>query len=603
MNNVIEISHLNKCFGEVKAVQELSFCVKEGELFAFLGVNGAGKSTTINMLCGQLEKDSGTIVVCGKEQTGNSNAVKKEIGVVFQTSVLDQFLTVKDNLFNRAALYGIRGQALEKRLAELDDLLGFRDLMKRTVGKLSGGQKRKIDIVRALLHEPKILVLDEPTTGLDPQTRKTLWDAIERMRAEKGMTVFLTTHYMEETADADYVVILDGGQIVAEGTPHDLKNKYTGDFITLYGVAEEAVARLQLPYQPVKGGISHCGKGYGRGGGIGREKQKPVLRFRNNQRQNGRCIFGRDRQNTAGRRKLMYMLSAMIKRNIKLYFKNKGMFFTSLITPVILLVLYVTFLRNVYESSFVGSFASVGIAVPDKLIDGCVAAELCSSLLAVSAVTVAFCSNFIMVHDKVTGVKRDFSVSPIKRSTLALGYYIATLVSTLIVCYCAAALCLGYMAISGWYMSVGDVFVMLADVFLIVMFGCALSSIINVFLKSEGQISAVGTIVSAGYGFVCGAYMPISSFSAGLQNAMMFLPGTYGTSMIRNSMLRGVIAEMGNIGFPPEALDEIKKGIDCNLYFFDKPVSIGAMYAVMGITIVVLIGVYILITGLRKKRG
>ncbi len=255
MDKVIEISHLCKSFGEVKAVQDISFCVKEGELFAFLGVNGAGKSTTINMLCGQLEKDDGTILVCGKEQTGNSDEVKRNIGVVFQSSVLDSFLTVRDNLVNRAALYGIREAALEKRLIELDELLCFRELMKRPVGKLSGGQRRKIDIVRALLHEPKILVLDEPTTGLDPQTRKTLWDAIARMRTDKGMTVFLTTHYMEETADADYVVILDGGKIAAEGTPHDLKNNYTGDFITLYGVQEADVAKLKYTYQPVKGGF------------------------------------------------------------------------------------------------------------------------------------------------------------------------------------------------------------------------------------------------------------------------------------------------------------------------------------------------------------
>jgi len=264
MNEVIEISHLSKSFGDVKAVQDLSFCVEEGELFAFLGVNGAGKSTTINMLCGQLKKDDGTITVCGKEQTGNSDAVKREIGVVFQNSVLDKFLTVKDNLVSRAALYGIRGKALEKRLQELDGLLGFRELMKRTVGKLSGGQRRKIDIVRALLHEPKILILDEPTTGLDPQTRKTLWNAIARMRVEKGLTVFLTTHYMEETADADYVVILDGGKIAAEGTPHDLKDRYTGDFITLYGVKEEEVVPLGLPYEAVRGGfritVQHTGE-------------------------------------------------------------------------------------------------------------------------------------------------------------------------------------------------------------------------------------------------------------------------------------------------------------------------------------------------------
>ncbi len=297
----------------------------------------------------------------------------------------------------------------------------------------------------------------------------------------------------------------------------------------------------------------------------------------------------------------MYTLLAMIKRSIKLYFKNKGMFLTSLITPVILLVLYVTFLRKVYESSFTDAIAAAGIAVPEKLIDGCVAAQLCSSLLAVSAVTVAFCSNFIMVQDRVTGVGRDLSVSPVKRSTLALGYYIATLASTLIVCYGAAALCLGYMALSGWYMSALDVLLLLVDIFLLVMFGCALSSVINLFLKSEGQISAVGTIVSSGYGFLCGAYMPISGFSSGLQNAMMFLPGTYGTAMLRNSMLRGVLQEMGSIGFPEGVLTGIKDSIDCNLYFFGARVPLGALYAVTGVTIAVLIGVYVLLHFLRKK--
>lgn len=297
----------------------------------------------------------------------------------------------------------------------------------------------------------------------------------------------------------------------------------------------------------------------------------------------------------------MSTLSAMIKRNMKLYFKNKGMFLTSLITPMILLVLYVTFLRNVYEDSFTSAITSAGVTVSKKLIDGCVAGELCSSLLAVSSITVAFCSNFIMVQDRVKGVSRDFLVAPVKRSTLALGYYIATLCSTLIVCYGASALCLIYMAISGWYMSVADVFIMLGDVFLLVMFGCALSSIINLFLKSEGQISAVGTIVSSGYGFLCGAYMPISSFSSGLQNAMMFLPGTYGTAMIRNSMLRGVVEEMGNIGFPDEVLKNIKDGIDCNLYFFGKQVSLGVMYAVVAVTVVVLIAIYILLNFVKKK--
>lgn len=252
MENIMEISHLSKSFGEVKAVQDLSFRVKEGELFAFLGVNGAGKSTTINILCGQLQKDSGSVQICGTDLDRDADTVKRNLGVVFQNSVLDKSLTVRDNLASRAALYGITGSALEQRLTELDRLLNFRDLLKRPVGKLSGGQRRRIDIVRALLHSPKILILDEPTTGLDPQTRKLLWDAVSRMRKERYMTVFLTTHYMEEAADADYVVILNSGAIAAEGTPLTLKNTYTGDFITLYGVTEEAVKALGYPYEAIR---------------------------------------------------------------------------------------------------------------------------------------------------------------------------------------------------------------------------------------------------------------------------------------------------------------------------------------------------------------
>ena len=236
MGDIIEIDHLNKRFGEVHAVKDLSFRVKQGELFAFLGVNGAGKSTTINILCGQLPKDSGTVRIDGTALDENPDAIKRCLGVVFQNSVLDKDLAVRENLESRAALYGIRGKAFRDRLAELAELLDFSDLVKRPVGKLSGGQRRRIDIARALLHRPKILILDEPTTGLDPQTRAILWQVIGELRRREGMTVFLTTHYMEEAADADYVVILDHGQIAAEGTPLALKNTYTGDFITLYGV-------------------------------------------------------------------------------------------------------------------------------------------------------------------------------------------------------------------------------------------------------------------------------------------------------------------------------------------------------------------------------
>jgi len=252
MNNVIEIKNLRKSFGEVKAVQDISFQVKEGELFAFLGVNGAGKSTTISIICGQLKKDAGTVIVDDHSLDTGVDQIKTKLGVVFQDSALDKALSVRDNLESRAALYGITGSDFKIRLKELAELLDFEDLLKRTVGKLSGGQRRRIDIARALLHRPKILILDEPTTGLDPQTRKLLWDVISTLRYSENMTVFLTTHYMEEAADADYVVILDSGKISAQGTPLQLKNTYTGDFITIYEIEEEQAKLLGKPYEPIR---------------------------------------------------------------------------------------------------------------------------------------------------------------------------------------------------------------------------------------------------------------------------------------------------------------------------------------------------------------
>lgn len=255
MENIIEINHLNKSFGDVKAVNDLSFRVKTGELFAFLGVNGAGKSTTISIMCGQLAKDSGEVCICGKSVDGDMKNISGRLGVVFQNSALDKALSVKDNLRSRAALYGIRGKDFRERLCELAKLLDFENLLTRTVGKLSGGQRRRIDIARALIHRPEILILDEPTTGLDPQTRKLLWDVVRELRKTENMTVFLTTHYMEEAADADYVIILDSGKIAAEGTPLTLKNTYTGDFITLYNPTEEALETLGLPYEKIRDAV------------------------------------------------------------------------------------------------------------------------------------------------------------------------------------------------------------------------------------------------------------------------------------------------------------------------------------------------------------
>lgn len=251
--NVVEIKALHKSFGAVKAVDGLSLQVKQGELFAFLGINGAGKSTTIAMMCGMLTPDAGQITICGQNVLTDLATITAKIGVVFQTSVLDTVLSVRDNLLTRASLYGITGKQADTRIRELAQLLDFSDLLNRTVGKLSGGQRRRVDVARALIHNPEILILDEPTTGLDPQTRKKLWNVISDLRQQRGMTVFLTTHYMEETADADHVIILDCGKIVAEGSPLDLKNRYTGDFITLYGVEEKQVKALKLPYEILPG--------------------------------------------------------------------------------------------------------------------------------------------------------------------------------------------------------------------------------------------------------------------------------------------------------------------------------------------------------------
>ena len=252
MEPIIKISHLNKSYKDVKAVNDLSFTVNRGELFAFLGVNGAGKSTTIHIICSQLSKDSGEVIIDGYNLDTQKESIKRKLGVVFQNSVLDKDLSVYDNLLYRGSLYGLSKKECQKRIETLSIQLQFKDYLNRSLNKLSGGQKRRIDVARALIHDPEILILDEPTTGLDPQTRNVLWSFIEYLRKEKGMTLFLTTHYMEEAASADSVVILDHGQIVASGSPLDLKNQYANDYITLYGVCEDKVKMLALPYEKIK---------------------------------------------------------------------------------------------------------------------------------------------------------------------------------------------------------------------------------------------------------------------------------------------------------------------------------------------------------------
>ncbi len=298
----------------------------------------------------------------------------------------------------------------------------------------------------------------------------------------------------------------------------------------------------------------------------------------------------------------MKVLFMQTKRTVKLFFKDKGMFLSSLITPLILLVLYATFLAKIYKDSFTANLPAA-LNVSEALIDGTVGGELVSSILAVACITVAFCSNLLMVQDKVTGVRKDFLVTPVKKATLAVSYFLTTLICTLIVTYVATGACFIYLAAKGWFLSVGDVFLLLLDVFLLTLFGTSLSSVVNVFLNSQGQSSAVGTIVSAGYGFICGAYMPISNFGEGLQKVLSFLPGTYGTSIIRNHALAGVFREMtDNYNFPAEVVEKIKDSVDCNLYFFGDKVSMGAMYGILCGSIVVLIAAYILINVFYKPK-
>lgn len=294
-------------------------------------------------------------------------------------------------------------------------------------------------------------------------------------------------------------------------------------------------------------------------------------------------------------------LKALILRNVKLFFKDKGMFFTSMVTPMILLVLYVTFLGKTYTDSF-RSAVPEGLSITDGLIEATVGGELISSILAVCCVTVAFCSNMLMVQDKVTGARYDLLIAPVKRSVMAISYYIATVFSTLLVCIAALGAGLLYVRSVGWYMSAADIGWILLDILLVVLFGTALSSIINLFLSTQGQISAVGTIVSAGYGFICGAYMPISNFGEGLQKVLSFLPGTYGTSLLRNHAMRGVFEQMRADGFPAEVVEGIKKSVDCKLYFSGHEVTIPAMYIFLTVTVFVLIAAYVVIH-VKKRSG
>ena len=300
----------------------------------------------------------------------------------------------------------------------------------------------------------------------------------------------------------------------------------------------------------------------------------------------------------------MTKLMALTKRNTKLYFKDKGMFISSLITPIILLVLYATFLKKIYDDSFRSALEAAGASISDSVLNGCVGGQLIASLLAVSCVTVAFCSNLLMIKDKTGGARHDLTIAPVRFGTLGLSYYLSTLASTLIISLSATAVCLLYLARVGWYMTATDIALMVLDVFLLTMFGTALSSCINFFLSTDGQASAVGTIVSAGYGFICGAYMPISNFGDGLQKVLSFLPGTYGTSLLRNHTMHGVFEEMRNQGFPDAVVESIRDSVDCNLYFFGTKVETGTMYLILCASTLLLIGIYVafnVVAGRRRK--
>lgn len=296
----------------------------------------------------------------------------------------------------------------------------------------------------------------------------------------------------------------------------------------------------------------------------------------------------------------MMELRALTKRNCKLFFKDKGLFFTSLITPLILLVLYATFLARVYKDAFLSAMPE-GIALNTALVNGMVGGQLLSSLLAVSCVTVAFCSNMLMVQDKINGAYKDLTMTPVKNTTMALSYFLSTAAATLLICFVALGVGLVYLACIGWYFTAADVLCLMADVLLLGLFGTALSSAVNCKLSTQGHVSAVGSIVSSCYGFICGAYMPISSFGSGLQKVLSFLPGTYATSLLRNHCMGGVFRQMGADGLPAQAIQSLRDSVDCNIYFFGNKVGIPVMYGVLIGSIAITVAIYTAISRRKSK--
>lgn len=276
----------------------------------------------------------------------------------------------------------------------------------------------------------------------------------------------------------------------------------------------------------------------------------------------------------------MKSLLAMVRRNTKIFFFDKGTFFTAMISPIVLVVLFITFLGDVYRDSL-AAVLPAGMTISKTITEGFVGGWLFSSLLAVCCVTIAFCSNMIMVEDRAKGTRNDLVISPVSTSALAISYYIATLICTLIVCFTVLGLGFVYLAVVGWYLSVLDVLLLCLDVVLLVLFGTAFSSVVVFFLSTQGQIAAVGSTVSSSYGFLCGAYMPLSQFSSGLQAIISCLPGTYGTILLRCHFMRGALSAMVDEGLSPEMVDGMRVAFDNRIEFFGHPVSEGAMYAVL----------------------
>lgn len=253
MGTIIEVSNLTKTYNTHQVVKGISFSVKEGSLFAFLGTNGAGKSTTIEILCTLLQKSAGKVIINGFDlDQNNEGNIRKSIGVVFQQSLLDGRMTVEENILHRGKIYGLKPAQLKENYAFVTSYLQLNEIAHKQYRTLSGGQKRRVDIARALIHRPKILFLDEPTTGLDPQTRQFVWKAVRKLQQDENMTVFLTTHYMEEAAVADYVVVIKLGEIVAQGSPDELKTKYAYDQLKLVfndkAAGVEQLKQLTLPF-------------------------------------------------------------------------------------------------------------------------------------------------------------------------------------------------------------------------------------------------------------------------------------------------------------------------------------------------------------------